>query len=190
MADAAAILYGEPMPAAVATDTVPAVAPRPEPENAPEAAKSPADTLYPDLAGFDPAPFDSVMSALSLDALKKSDTEKADAFEESRKALIGDFQATGTDPAAAADAVGIINAWAYTAPSIEQIEQDRVQNLELLTSEWGEAADTNLTIVRRFVADMDAVSPGTLATLESTGAGNDPKLIRMFLREAKRRGYK
>jgi hypothetical protein len=51
-------------------------------------------------------------------------------------------------------------------------------------------ADADINLARRFVADLETVSPGTIATLERTGAGNDLRLIRKAIAEAKRRGYR
>ncbi|RUU85473.1 hypothetical protein EOB59_31980 [Mesorhizobium sp. M7A.F.Ca.MR.176.00.0.0] len=51
-------------------------------------------------------------------------------------------------------------------------------------------AEGDISIARRFIADMELVSPGVVASLERHGAGNDPRLVRAAIKEAKRRGYR
>jgi hypothetical protein len=73
-------------------------------------------------------------------------------------------------------------------PTPEQAEQNMTDALAACRSEG--ISDADINIARRFVADLEAVAPGTIATLERTGAGNDLRLIRKAVAEAKRRGYR
>jgi hypothetical protein len=59
-------------------------------------------------------------------------------------------------------------------------------SMALLQSEGVTVADLNTA--RAFVGDLDIVAPGTIASLQLSGAGNDPRLIRAAIKEAQRRG--
>jgi len=51
-------------------------------------------------------------------------------------------------------------------------------------------SDADLDAARRFISDVEKIAPGTISTLEATGSGNDPRLIRKAIAEAKRRDYR
>jgi hypothetical protein len=48
----------------------------------------------------------------------------------------------------------------------------------------------DLSAARAFIRDLDAVSPGLIDSLHFSGAGNDAKLVRAAIKEARRRGYR
>ena len=46
----------------------------------------------------------------------------------------------------------------------------------------------NLGAARRLIDHPEERAPGNKASLEFSGAGNDPRLIRLAIKEARRRG--
>jgi hypothetical protein len=69
----------------------------------------------------------------------------------------------------------------------EKIEAEMATGMAALADEG--VTDADLGLARRFVADLEIIAPGTIASLSLTGAGNDLRLVRAAIREAKRRGY-
>lgn len=73
-------------------------------------------------------------------------------------------------------------------PTPEQAAERMSEGLEACYAEG--ITDADLGLARRFIADLEVVSPGTIDTLNRTGAGNDIRLIRKAVAEARRRGYR
>lgn len=114
--------------------------------------------------------------------------ERFRAIEAARDGLLADAKAHGTDSAELAGAMSIVKelqANSITEPTPEQAVQRMTEGLEACRSEGISEADLNLA--RRFVADLEIVAPGTIATLERSGAGNDLRVIRAAIKEARRR---
>jgi hypothetical protein len=177
-------------------------APRPEWDKAAEAeavmrlsrrteeSEDPASALYGDKSGeFDDTEFSSAMDSLSIDALKDGNTDRSDALEYARQGLVSDFKAAGTDSGDVGEAMGIVNAYAYSMPDAETMAATETKTTQTLSAEWGDRFQTNLSAARQFISDLDRVSPGLKDSLERSGAGNDEKLVRLVVKEAKRRGY-
>lgn len=105
---------------------------------------------------------------------------------------MADFKAAGTDADEVKSALDIVRERQGDtlggAVSEEKLEADRVAAMNELTA--GGISEADLDAARRFVADLEMVAPGTIRTLDATGAGNDPRLIRKAIAEAKRRGYR
>ncbi|ESZ17722.1 hypothetical protein X735_11210 [Mesorhizobium sp. L2C085B000] len=130
------------------------------------------------------------LDQFTLDAMKDGDTERASALKAATAALSEDFRAAGTEPATIEEAFTIVrqSADSFSPPTPEQIEAGFVAGMAELTGSG--VAESDIGIARRFIADMEIVSPGVVASLERHGAGNDPRLVRAAIKEAKRRGYR
>jgi hypothetical protein len=153
-------------------------------------AVDPASKLYGDKSGeFDGTEFSSAMDSLAIDALKDGNTDRSDALEYARQGLVSDFKAAGTDSGDVGEAMGIVNAYAYSMPDEATRAATEASTMESLSAELGNQVDTHIRAARRFINDLDRVSPGLKDSLERSGAGNDPKLVRLVIKEAKRRGY-
>ncbi|MEH2574433.1 hypothetical protein [Bradyrhizobium sp. AZCC 1708] len=117
--------------------------------------------------------------------------ERARAIEAARDRLLADAKAHGMDTSDLAEAMAIVKerqADSITEPTLEQAAQAMAAGLEACRAE--NISDADLGIARRFISDLEVVAPGTIATLERTGSGNDIRLIRKAIAEAKRRGYR
>lgn len=113
------------------------------------------------------------------------------AIEAARDGLIADAMASGTDTKELFAVVNVIHelqASSIAVPTPEQAIQRMSEGLEACRNE--NIADADLDLGRRFVAEhLEKIAPGTVYTLERTGAGNDIRVIRAVIAEAKRRGF-
>lgn len=159
-----------------------------------EQAKDIASTLFRDDAvrkDFDyAATVGGELDQVALDAMKDGDTERASALKAATTALSEDFRAAGTSPDEISQALQIVrqSADSFSPPTPEQIEEGFVAGMAELTASG--VTDADLGIARQFIKDLEIVSPGVVASLERHGAGNDPRLVRAAIKEAKRRGYR
>lgn len=67
-----------------------------------------------------------------------------------------------------------------TVTAVEGMAQATVQVAETLKKEWGAQYDRNLALAQRVVSHLGG--PDVLQTLDASGLGNDPALIRLFAR--------
>lgn len=123
-----------------------------------------------------------------LDAIKNGEPERADDLHVAIDGLTQNFAKAGTDREEITEAFRIVKGDSLELPSAEQIEADYQKRLQELP-ELGISHD-DLRIARQLISDLETVSPGVKRTLEISGKGNDPKLIRMVVAEAKRRKYR
>jgi hypothetical protein len=161
---------------------------RPAGEQKPDAA----DVLFKDDAAGKGVDYERVVGGeldqVRMDAMKDGDTERADALKAATTALTEDFGQHGSNPADIAEAFQIVRQSAgLTDMTPEQAEKSYADGLAAV--QQASISDADLSAARRFIADLEIVSPGVVASLERHGAGNDPRLIRSAIREAKRRGY-
>ncbi|MCA6110472.1 hypothetical protein [Bradyrhizobium cenepequi] len=116
---------------------------------------------------------------------------RARAIEAARDGLLADAKAHGMDTEELSEAVAILKerqSDSITEPTPEVAEQRMAEALEACRAE--NISDADLSLARRLIADIEKVAPGTVATLERTGSGNDIRLIRKAVAEAKRRAYR
>ncbi|TGQ15870.1 hypothetical protein [Mesorhizobium sp. M00.F.Ca.ET.217.01.1.1] len=163
--------------------------------NAPAGDKTDvAAALFKDDAALKDVDFERVVGGeldqVTLDAMKDGDSERANALKAATAALSEDFRAAGTDPASIQEAFQIVrqSADSLSPPTPEQIEEGFASSMAELTASGVTEAD--LGIARQMIRDLELISPGVVASLESHGAGNDPRLVRAAIKEAKRRGYR
>jgi hypothetical protein len=62
--------------------------------------------------------------------------------------------------------------------------------MPLIQAEYGDGYMDDISAAQAFIRDLEVIAPGTIASLERTGAGNDPRLVRSAIKEARRRGYR
>ena len=122
-------------------------------------------------------------------ALQDGDTERAEALEAATASLSENFKTAGTPAEELREAFDIVRQSAgLSPPTPEEREASYAKGMEAVQSEG--ISDADLIAARRFIRDLETVSPGVVASLNAHGAGNDPKLIRAAVREARRRGYR
>lgn len=145
-----------------------------------------------DAAKFDPAAVTGFTDGFAQSAIADGDIDRAHELQAAGDALVADFKAAGTDADEVKSALDIVRERQGDtlggAVSEEKLEADRVAAMNELTSEG--ISDADLNAARAFIRDLEMVAPGTIRTLETSGAGNDPRLIRKAIAEAKRRGYR
>ncbi|MBI1203778.1 MAG: hypothetical protein GC182_14850 [Rhodopseudomonas sp.] len=159
--------------------------------NAAEATND-ADKLFSsEVKPFDGAVVDGFLDQHVLSAISDGDTERADALKHATAALTDDFSAAGTNSDDVKEAFDLLRSANdhMVPPPPEQIEADMTANLAALQGELGQTFESDLTAARAFIRDLEKVAPGTVASLEHNGAGNDTKLVKAAIREALRRGY-
>jgi hypothetical protein len=150
-----------------------------------------AATMYgEDATAFDPQNLQSMMMSRMLTANQQGDEEWMQSISAAQDGLAADMEAAGTSTADFDEAFHIVNQYTGDDLPDEKREAMRETTVTELSAEWGDEAEANLNIARSFIRDLEKVAPGTIDTLERSGAGNDPKLIRKVVAEAKRRGYK
>ncbi|RVD30178.1 hypothetical protein [Mesorhizobium sp. M4B.F.Ca.ET.017.02.2.1] len=153
-----------------------------------------AAMLFKDDAARKDVDFERVVGGeldqVTLDAMKDGDVERASALKAATAALSEDFRAAGTSPDEISQAFQIVreSADSLSPPTREQIEEGFAASMAELAASGVTEAD--LGIARQFIKDLEIVSPGVVASLERHGAGNDPRLVRAAIKEAKRRGYR
>src|SRR5690606_33920188 len=106
-------------------------------------------------------------------------------------ALVADFKAAGTNVNEVSEALAIVRERqgdTVAGPvSVDKLEADKQAGLVALAAEG--VGHVDIRAAQRVVADLELVAPGTIDSLVATGAGNDPRLLRKAIAEAKRRGY-
>ncbi|MFD1378627.1 hypothetical protein [Fodinicurvata halophila] len=131
------------------------------------------------------------VSGFAHSAAADGDAERAQELLAAGDALSDDFKAAGTDPGALDQAFQIVKdrqADTVAGPiSEEAVQAEYMESMELLQAEGVTEAD--ISAARQFIDDLEVVAPGTKATLQATGSGNDPKLVRLVIQESRRRGY-
>lgn len=105
---------------------------------------------------------------------------------------MADFRAAGASSDDVREALDIVREHqgnTVAGPvSAEKLEAAYTSTMAVLADEG--VTDADLNAARAFISDLEMIAPGTIQSLEATGAGNDPRLIRKAISEAKRRGYR
>jgi len=168
----------------------------------PASPAGPADAAKPDdaaavlfkddITSFDAKPVAEIFDGFANSAISDNDGgERSRAIEAAKNGLIADAKANGTDAKDLAEAMAVVHerqADGMFETTPEQAEQRMTEGLSACRAEG--VADADINLARRFVADLELIAPGTIDTLNRTGSGNDIRLIRKAIAEAKRRGYR
>lgn len=134
----------------------------------------------------DVAPF---FNREALNAIKNDDPERAEALGQASKALVADMRSAGTSSKEFGEAISIINEVAYEAKTDADRERASAETMAALERDVGPTFQSDLDAARRFIQDLEKVAPGTIASLDRSGAGNDLRIVRKAIKEARRRGY-
>ncbi|MER8783237.1 hypothetical protein NKH60_18605 [Mesorhizobium sp. M1006] len=134
------------------------------------------------------------MEGYELDARLSGEGERADELASAMSSLTADFSKHGTSEHDVKDMMELLHDGKarFAPPTETEAGEAYSRGMEVLASEYADEAamQTDLAIARRFVADLSTVSPGVIETLEASGMGSDPRMIRLAIREAKRRNYR
>lgn len=151
-----------------------------------EGAKDePATLSYKDAAPFDARELTSFFDQTALDAIKNGDRERAAELGQAGKVLTAEFKTAGTPSGFVNEALRAFNDASYSG-----VTEAPEAILSQLSQEFGPTLESDLAAARALIIELDRKAPGLIQSLEHTGAGNDPRLIRQAIREAKRRGIK
>lgn len=170
--------------------------PHGQPKDAKPAPAGKADTeatLYPNeksaAAVFGETEATSFFGGEALKAVSDGDRERAAALSDAGKSLLADMKAAGTPSGDFSEALTVIRSQDYGTQTEEGRARLANEAMTALRAELGDSLTSDLDKARAFIAHLEQRAPGTIASLEATGAGNDPRLIRLAIREAKRRGF-
>lgn len=145
-----------------------------------------------DAPRFDAKPVEEFVSGFAQTAIADGDIERAHELQAAGEALAADFQAAGASSDDLREALDIVREHqgnTVAGPvSAEKLEAAYASGMAVLAEEGVTSADLNAA--RAFIRDLELIAPGTIQSLEASGAGNDPRLIRKAVAEAKRRGYR
>lgn len=187
----ASVLYPDDAPKDAPSPDQSGIVPTQPDQQTDEKPDDRAATMYSeDAKAFDAKNFQSMMMSRMLIANQQGDDEWMQSLSAAQDGLAADMQAAGTATEDFDEAFHIVNQYTGDDLPDEKREAMRETTVTELSAEWGAEAEPNLNIARSFIQDLEKVAPGTIDTLERSGAGNDPKLIRKVVAEAKRRGYK
>ena len=180
--DADALLY---------PDDQPKGAPAQRQAQRPSAADGyePATLTYADQAPFDPAPLTSFFDQAALAAMQEGNRDHANEISQSGKAMVADMKAAGTPADLLKSALHAYHESASEGLNEDQQAEVAQATVAELQAEYGPTFERDLGAARALIEDLEKVTPGLIESLEATGAGNNPKLIRAAIKEAARRGY-
>lgn len=151
----------------------------------------PAEMLFKDDAERKDIDYERVvggeMDGMTLDAIKEGDQERAAALKAATAAFTNEFQSVGAPPEEVAEAFAIIRDRPLAEPTLEEREEHFQSAVAALQHDG--VTDAELNAARAMIRDYEQIAPGTIASLEAYGAGNDPKLVKLAIAQAKRRGY-
>lgn len=148
-----------------------------------------AEKLFGSESGAD---YDKLVSGeldhFTLSAMQDGDTERADALKHATSALADDMRAAGTEAGTLSEAFEIVR---QSAGMTELTHDQREASFSSGMTAVQEAniSNADLSAARSFIRDLDRVSPGVIDSLRAHGAGNDIRLIKKAVAEARRRGY-
>lgn len=153
----------------------------------------PAEARYPDEGQpegtFQEGAVGSFFTQHALSALQDGDRTRADDLQAASQALVSDAKHHGSAAEDVAEALKVVNEASGDNLPPEVHEERRTAAMATLEAEMGGNLPADLSRAQRFIRDLDKLIPGTIASLERSGAGNDVRLIKIAVKEAKRRGY-
>ena len=121
----------------------------------------------------------------SLSATHDGDSERVAELGAAERALAANMREAGTSSADFGEALSIVNECLADDPSLLAAKQG--ETMLALERDIGPSFAADLAAARSLIQDLERVAPGTIHSLERSGAGNDPRLIRKAIAEAKRR---
>ena len=156
-----------------------------------EQADDTAAMLFKDDAARKDVDYERVVGGeldqVALDAIKDGDQERVSALRAATAALTDEFRSAGAPPEEVAEAFSILRDRPMAEPTPEEREEYFQSAVAALQHDG--VTDAELNAARAMIRDYEQIAPGTIASLERYGAGNDPKLVKLAIAQAKRRGY-
>lgn len=133
------------------------------------------------------------MEGYELDARLEGDEERANELQEAMSTLTADFSKKGTAATDVAEMTELLHEGKarIASPTEDEAREAFDSGIAALAEGYSSPNDLNADIRRaqRFVSDLAKVTPGVIETLERSGMGSDPRMVRLAIREARRRGY-
>lgn len=149
----------------------------------------PVSLTYAEDTHFDETAANSMFNQRALAAKQDGNDENAAEWSAAGEALVADFKAAGADHSVFNEALSAFNEADSETLTPEQHAEKYEASMAELQAELGPNLEADLAAARRLIEHLDQQAPGLIASLQYTGAGNHPKLIRAAIAEAKRRGY-
>lgn len=159
----------------------------------PDKTDATANLFKDEAKAFDDANAKGFFNTFALSARSDGDVERAEALSSAGDALIADARAAGTDAGDLNTALDVIRERqgdTLSPITPEKMEAEFAAGMAAIQQEYGHTYMADLNAARAFINDLEIIAPGTIDSLERTGAGNDMRLIRSAIKEAKRRGYR
>lgn len=147
----------------------------------------PATLTYGDKASFDATQATSFFDQHAIAAMQEGDQERSAELGQAGKALVRDFKSAGADASVLNEALRAYNETAGEYLSEDQRMDLAETTMAQLQAELGPNLESDLALARQLIEWLDQQVPGLKASLEGSGAGNDPRIIKAAIREAKRR---
>ncbi|MDX0318407.1 hypothetical protein GOC38_12185 [Sinorhizobium meliloti] len=167
-----------------------------DPVESPAGGANPENVLFKaDAIQFDAKPVETFISGFANSALADGDVDRALELNAAGESLVANFQEAGTGSGDVAEALAIVRERqgdTVAGPlSEERLAEEYDRGMNALLESYPDSATLNddISKAQAFIRDLEKIAPGTIASLEATGAGSDPRLIRAAIKEAKRRGY-
>lgn len=131
------------------------------------------------------------LQTFAVSAVADGEAERGEELQAAIQNLSSEFSKAGTPAEELASALGVVRERSDRLGDISEAEAlaDYQDSMAALQNEIGPTLDADLTAARAFNRDLERVAPGTIATLERHGAGNDLRLVKLVIREARRRKY-
>lgn len=131
--------------------------------------------------------------SFAISAANDGDMERCHALQAAGETLLADVREAGGLASDLAEAVSYFREASdrFHPVTPEEAEAGMAKALATLQEERTDhaALASDILAAHRLIIDMDKKTPGLIEQLELTGAGNDPRLIRAAIKEARRRGY-
>jgi hypothetical protein len=131
--------------------------------------------------------------SFAVSAFNDGDADRGRALQAAGTTLLEDVKAAGGLASDLAEALGYVREAAnrFTPATEEENQAGMAKALDVLRAERTDhaALASDILAAHRLIIDMDKKTPGLIEQLELTGAGNDPRLIKAAIKEARRRGY-
>lgn len=199
--DAASIMFPNDAPAALAAAGPAGKAGTGQNDGKPPAAPAgeevdAARALFKNEPGADDAAAREVTETLgsfAISAANDGDMDRCHALQAASVSLLEDVKTAGGLASDLAEALGYVKAAAdrFTPATEEENQAGMAKALATLQAERNDhdALASDTLAAHRLIVEMDKKTPGLIEQLELTGAGNDPRLIKAAIKEARRRGY-
>lgn len=137
---------------------------------------------YPEVA--------SVADSFAQAYRMNGDTLSAEEAGAASKAAMSAFSELQVPQPVAAELSRIYQDYDRHPISPERMEAKNAETFDELRRSWGRNWEAKIDVARKAVQELERRVPGTMAELERTGMGSDPRVIKHFAEVGRRRGLK